>query len=71
MTKNVKIELSLAEAEHLLHLIEVNEREGWYYGWDKQYWSRSNKIKTKLGDTIEQLTNITLKKQYETISNRK
>ncbi len=53
MTKNVKIELSLAEAEHLLHLIEVNEREGWYYGWDKQYWSRSNKIKTKLKNIIE------------------
>ncbi len=57
MRKNVKIELSLTEAEHLLHLIEDDEREGWYYGWDKQYWSRSNKIKTKLKNIIEQLTN--------------
>lgn len=55
MHKQKEIKLTFTEAEHLLHLIEVNEHEGWYYGWDKQYWSRSNKIKNKLITLIKEL----------------
>lgn len=37
-----------AEINHLLSLIEANERDGWYYAPRDQYWKRSERIKAKL-----------------------
>lgn len=42
------LKLSKSEISHILSLIEVNEREGWYYAPKEQYWFRSNRIKKKL-----------------------
>jgi len=48
------LKLSKAEIKHILSLIEVNERDGWYYSPKGQYWDRSNKIKRKLKDMLNQ-----------------
>jgi hypothetical protein len=40
--------LTKPEAEHILTLIQNNEREGSYYAPKDQYWARSNRIKAKL-----------------------
>ena len=42
------IKLTPSEVNHLLHLIYLNEDEGWYYGNNKHYWKRSKGIKDKL-----------------------
>ena len=42
------VKLSKSEINHLLTLIDVNEREGWYYSPKNQYWDRSKRIKKKL-----------------------
>ena len=42
------LELSPSEAEHLLYLLEVNKREGWYQGNKLHYWRRHDKIVGKL-----------------------
>ena len=42
--------LTKAEISHLLYLIEVNERDEWYYGNKEQYWKRSERIKEKLNE---------------------
>ncbi len=42
------IKLTKAELDHIMHLIEMNEREGEYYGDPKQYWKRSLTLKQKL-----------------------
>lgn len=44
------LKFTKAEIHHLQSLIEVNEREGWYYGNKDQYWKRSNRIKEKLSN---------------------
>lgn len=41
-------EFTKAELNHLLYLIEANEREGWYWGNEKHYWKRSSLLKEKL-----------------------
>jgi hypothetical protein len=40
--------LTKPEAEHILTLIQNNEREGSYYAPKDQYWARSWRIKAKL-----------------------
>jgi len=50
--KTIEIILQKTEAEHLLHLIEGNEREGCYYGNAQQYWTRSDRIKIKLEEAL-------------------
>jgi hypothetical protein len=52
--------LTKPEAEHLLTLIQNNEREGSYYAPKGQYWARSNRIKAKLQE-IAKDTYITVK----------
>ncbi len=42
------IKLSQAEINHLLSLIEVCEREGWYYGNLIHFKNRMNKLKEKI-----------------------
>jgi hypothetical protein len=37
-----------AEIRHLLYLIEVNERDGWYHSPREEYWKRSDRIKKHL-----------------------
>lgn len=46
--------MTKVEIEHLLHLIAVNERDGWYVGSHKQWWGRSERIRVGL---IEALSN--------------
>jgi hypothetical protein len=48
MAKQWWFKLTKPEAEHLLTLIQNNEREGSYYAPKEQYWARSNRIKAKL-----------------------
>jgi hypothetical protein len=57
MSKETTIKIRLAEAEHLLHLIEINEREHMYYGSYKQYRKRSDDLKNKLLLAINELIN--------------
>jgi hypothetical protein len=47
-TKPKKITLTTVEAQHILHLIEQNERTGEYTAPRWQYWLRSARIKEKL-----------------------
>ena len=42
------LKLTKAEISHLLSLIEVNEREGWYYSPKEQYWRRSKQNKKEI-----------------------
>ena len=44
-----KIELTKVEIEHLLDLLELNEREGWYYGNKEHYLKRHISIKSIYG----------------------
>jgi len=46
--KLVSCQLTQAEVNHLLGLIDSNEREGTYTDPQYQYWSRSDRIKAKL-----------------------
>ena len=50
--KTIEIILQKTETEHLLSLIEDNEREGCYYGNAQQYWTRSDRIKIKLEEAL-------------------
>ena len=50
-------EFTKAELNHLLYLIEANEREGWYWGNKEHYWKRSSLLKEKLKD-IENIESI-------------
>ncbi len=42
------MKLTLAEINHLLCLIDDNEREGNYWGNKQHYWKRSERLKQKL-----------------------
>jgi hypothetical protein len=42
------MKLSSAKINHLLNLLEVNERDEWYYGNKKHYWERHNELKKDL-----------------------
>ena len=42
------VKLTKSEIGHILTLISVNDREGWYYGNKEQYRKRSERIKYKL-----------------------
>ena len=44
----IKIELTQGEVNHLMGLIEDNEREGCYWGNKEQHWNRSERLKNKL-----------------------
>ncbi len=44
----IKAKFTHPELNHLLFLIESNEEEKAYYGPEKQYWKRSERIKEKL-----------------------
>lgn len=46
------IKLTKVEINHLLTLVEWNDKEGTYYGSKNQYVKRSGQIKTKLEDAI-------------------
>jgi hypothetical protein len=45
---NKSISLTNSEIVHLLHLIEVNQRDGSYYGNFEQYNERTNRLINKL-----------------------
>lgn len=47
------LKLSKPELNHILGLIEHNEREGWYYSPMGQYWNRSNRIKNKIQSMLK------------------
>ena len=44
----MELKLNKAKVNHLLGLLEVNEREGWYYGSKEHYLKRHNELKTEL-----------------------
>ena len=44
------LKFTKSEIEHINSLIMMNEQEGSYYGPKNQYWSRSTRIRKKLGD---------------------
>lgn len=44
----MKVDLTPEEFFHILYLLEVNEREGWYCGNYEQYWKGHERIKAKL-----------------------
>jgi ATP sulfurylase len=44
----MELKLNKAKVNHLLGLLEVNEREGWYYGNKEHYLKRHNELKTEL-----------------------
>ena len=46
------IDLTLAEAKHILSLISVNTRDGWYHSPREQYWKRSERIKEKIKTSL-------------------
>lgn len=52
MSKQLSIKLTKSEINHILTLIEVNERDGWYYGMAEQYRNRSEVIKQKLQNQL-------------------
>ena len=45
-----KVSLTDTERNHLLSLLEWNERDGIYYGNKDYYWRRHQKLIEKLGD---------------------
>lgn len=51
------IDLTRAEAKHILSLIFVNTRDGWYHSPKKQYWKRSERIKEKIRNSMEEKDN--------------
>lgn len=44
----VRIAFTECEADHILSLVENNERDGTYTSPREQYWKRSERIKSKL-----------------------
>jgi hypothetical protein len=44
----MKIELNESEIEHILYLIEVNRKEGWFTGNEKRYWRAIRGIEKKM-----------------------
>ena len=44
----MELKLNKAKVNHLLGLLEVNEREEWYYGNKEHYLKRHNELKTEL-----------------------
>ena len=50
--KTIEIIFQKSEIQHILSLIEDNEREGCYYGNAQQYWTRSDRIKIKLEEAL-------------------
>lgn len=48
------LHLTAAECSHILSLLQVNDRDGWYYGPRMQYWTRSQRITDKIKEYIRQ-----------------
>jgi len=48
------VKFTPAEAGHILSLIHVNAREGWYYRPKEQYWKRSERIKAKIQNSFSE-----------------
>ena len=46
------INLTIAESKHILSLISVNTRDGWYHSPREQYWKRSDRIKEKIQSSL-------------------
>jgi hypothetical protein len=44
----MKMKLTKGKINHLLGLLDLNEREGWYYGNKEQYVKRHNELKAEL-----------------------
>ncbi len=44
----MKLTLTHVEVNHLISLMDNNEREGWYFAPREQYWKRHERIKEKL-----------------------
>lgn len=44
----MELKLNKAKVNHLLGLLEINEREGYYYGNKDYYLKRHNELKTEL-----------------------
>jgi hypothetical protein len=50
--KKVLLRMNISDLNHILSLIDSNEREGWYYGNKDQYWRRSDRIKEHINKCI-------------------
>jgi len=50
--KPKKIQFTEAQINHLLTVLEVNEREGWYFGNRIHYWKRHNALETLLNEAL-------------------
>ncbi len=44
----MKLTLTHVEVDHMIALMDNNEREGWYFAPKEQYWKRHERIKDKL-----------------------
>lgn len=55
----MELKLNKAKVNHLLGLLEINEREGWYYGNKEHYLKRHNELKTELKLLIANVSNCT------------
>jgi len=44
----MELKINKAKANHLLGLLELNEREGWYYGNKKHYLKRHKELTQSL-----------------------
>ncbi len=44
----IVVTLTEVEANHVIALMDDNEREGWYFAPREQYWKRHKRIKEKL-----------------------
>jgi len=44
----MELKLTKGKINHLLGVLEVNEREGFYWGNKEQYWKRHHEMKAEL-----------------------
>ncbi len=51
------MEFTRVEIDHLITLMDTNEREGWYFAPRKQYWKRHERIKEKLNLSRREVCN--------------
>ena len=52
MSRTTRVKLSMAEIEHLLFLLDMNEYEGTYYGPEEQYCKRRTHLIHKLKEAV-------------------
>ena len=52
MSRTTSVKLSMAEIEHLLFLLDMNEHAGTYYGPEGQYCERQTRLIHKLKGAV-------------------